>query len=254
MHTVLPRPAVSYEIRYCAFVDVLGFSNLIADLAKGKISHETVRAILQRVHKPPLEIARQFANCDFKAQSISDAVCVSTAATPTGLAHLLQTLSALTQDLLYEGYFCRGGVVKGKLYHQDDVVFGEALVHAYRLESTIAKYPRIILPREVALEAKQLKEAIPKEDYVRQSGDGAFFVHTLLPMTDPPSPDLQSSFDEYWNGMGATIQRLFDESVDNPRHFEKVQWFATYWNFAAAQTTSIELVKGPTHSYLLGDS
>jgi len=30
--------------------------------------------------------------------------------------------------------------------------------------------------------------------------------------------------------MAEQIQRRFDESVDNPRHFEKVQWFARYWN------------------------
>jgi hypothetical protein len=30
--------------------------------------------------------------------------------------------------------------------------------------------------------------------------------------------------------VASTIQKKFDESVDNPRHFEKVQWFARYWN------------------------
>jgi hypothetical protein len=32
--------------------------------------------------------------------------------------------------------------------------------------------------------------------------------------------------------MGEMIQRRFDESVDAPRHFEKVQWFANYWNIS----------------------
>jgi hypothetical protein len=26
------------------------------------------------------------------------------------------------------------------------------------------------------------------------------------------------------------IQRRFDEATDEPQHFEKVQWFARYWN------------------------
>jgi hypothetical protein len=27
-----------------------------------------------------------------------------------------------------------------------------------------------------------------------------------------------------------TIQQKFNESVDNPAHFEKLQWLAHYWN------------------------
>lgn len=171
-----------------------------------------------------------------------------------GLAHLLQTLSALTLDLLKHGYFCRGAVVKGKLYHDEETVFGEALVHAYRLESTIAKYPRIILPRDVALKAKKLKEFTEKEDYVRQSADGPFFLHTLLPMAYAHDEGDQASFDEYWNSLAAIIQGLFDESVDNPRHFEKIQWFAIYWNFVAAQTKNILLVNGPTAGFISGEA
>jgi hypothetical protein len=26
------------------------------------------------------------------------------------------------------------------------------------------------------------------------------------------------------------LQRRFDEATDNPNHFEKVRWFANYWN------------------------
>jgi hypothetical protein len=26
------------------------------------------------------------------------------------------------------------------------------------------------------------------------------------------------------------LQRRFDEATDNPTHFEKVKWFANYWN------------------------
>jgi hypothetical protein len=28
----------------------------------------------------------------------------------------------------------------------------------------------------------------------------------------------------------STIQANLNESIDNPRHFEKVRWFAEYWN------------------------
>ncbi len=41
-------------------------------------------------------------------------------------------------------------------------------------------------------------------------------------------PDKQHSLDEFAN-MQKLIQKRLNEATDNPRHFEKVQWFARYW-------------------------
>jgi hypothetical protein len=39
--------------------------------------------------------------------------------------------------------------VRGLLYHDASMVFGEALVRAYELESTIARIPHVIIGKEV---------------------------------------------------------------------------------------------------------
>lgn len=41
------------------------------------------------------------------------------------------------------------------------------------------------------------------------------------------------------------IQKRFLEAVDNPKHFEKVQWFAAYWNRKIGLEHAMLLVKGP---------
>ena len=43
------------------------------------------------------------------------------------------------------------------------------------------------------------------------------------------------------------LQRRFDEATDNPRHFEKVKWFARYWNDHVRQwhIDGLNHVKGP---------
>src|ERR1700756_3728702 len=43
------------------------------------------------------------------------------------------------------GFLIRGGIALGGLYHSSDIVFGEALIDAYRLESKVAVYPRILI-------------------------------------------------------------------------------------------------------------
>jgi hypothetical protein len=46
--------------------------------------------------------------------------------------------------------------------------------------------------------------------------------------------------------LGRQIQGRFDDSVDNPRHFEKLKWFARHWNESTGNYRKfIPAVTGP---------
>jgi hypothetical protein len=62
---------------------------------------------------------------------------------------MLQTIDDLSMDLLSMNMLFRGAVVKGKLLHTAEVIFGPALVHAYSLESTVSFHPRIMISGDV---------------------------------------------------------------------------------------------------------
>src|SRR5689334_467657 len=136
-----------YQDRYCAFVDILGFRQLIEQLGADTTSFEVLHKLLNRVHGTQPRIGVD--ESDFRAQSISDAVAISTTVTPVGLDLLFASIQGLALDLLCEGFFIRGAVVRGRLYHDDKTVFGDGLVRAYHFESEIAKYPRIVVTKEV---------------------------------------------------------------------------------------------------------
>jgi hypothetical protein len=81
--------------------------------------------------------------------------------------------------------------------------------------------------------AKWLQEA------VGVSEDGPHFVHALKlqdmlvreRLTENPQADF--STDPILGPireMRDLIQQRLEEARDNPRHFEKVRWFANYWN------------------------
>jgi hypothetical protein len=64
------------------------------------------------------------------------------------------------------------------------MVFGPALVEAYRLETKVAKFPRILIPRSVAedgtvygREGTHWKEHF--DGRFIQAADGPFFLHML---------------------------------------------------------------------------
>jgi hypothetical protein len=137
---------LEYEERYCAYVDILGFRELVKGLSVDPTKFIALKTALDNIHRKR-ELAGVF--WDIRTQNISDAIAISSEVTAEGLEGVFETLTNLAVDLLCEGFFVRGAVVRGLLYHDDKTVFGEALVKAYEIESLIARYPRIVVTREV---------------------------------------------------------------------------------------------------------
>jgi len=225
----------AYEERYCAFVDILGFG----DLVKGEASPIRIHALLKQIHAPHAGNEERTKESDFKAQNISDAVALSTVAISVGLEHLFYVLEDLATNLLFNGYFVRGAIAKGNLYHDDKMVFGPALVDAYTLETTIADYPRIMVPRVVFKDAQNVWDKGYKK-HIRQASDGPFHVHVLRQLEElvnamniPGATDTDRLFRSdlvYFTAIGTQIQKRLRQAVDRPHHFRKVQWFARYFN------------------------
>jgi hypothetical protein len=226
-----------YHERYCAFLDILGFRGLIERLEHGETPFDALKTLLAQVHNPEKGTDKSFYS-EFRAQSLSDAVAISTVVNNVGLPQIFHAIETLALDLLSEGFFIRGAIVKGKLYHDDQMIFGAALVSAYELETEVVRYPRVMLTRAVVEDLKGYCEKGLSDEFlnrIRQSDDGPWHLHVLRKLevasSNPnliPNPKYRDL--KFFEAIRSQIQRRFDESVDNPRHFEKVQWFASYWN------------------------
>jgi hypothetical protein len=232
----------SYTERYCAFIDILGFSGLISDLDRGKVSVAEIYRVLSAIHARPNAVRPQDA--DLRYQSISDAVALSAALNAAGFDAICTAAEELSRRLLRSGYFARGGMTKGRLYHDHSMVFGPALVEAYRLESQIAKFPRIVIPRAVAADGTvYAQQGTHWKNYFdgrfMQASDGPFFLHILrdhsrLVRRLAKGSSKTSGNDEtpliLLRAMRTAIQKRFDEASDNPEHFQKIAWIVGYWN------------------------
>src|SRR3981081_1644483 len=102
----------SYEPRYFAYIDILGFQGLISQLKSGAIPFTKLRNILHQIHAPPKLSPNPYPESDFRAQSISDAVALSSAVNADGLLHLFDAIQSMAEGLLFEGFFIRGAIVK----------------------------------------------------------------------------------------------------------------------------------------------
>jgi hypothetical protein len=218
-----------YEDRYCAFVDILAFRSLLDTR-----ECEEIHTLLSHIHNPFPGTPENQEHTGYRAQSISDAVAVSTDATDVGLRHLFFALSSLQGFFFLAGVYLRGAIVRGLLFHDEKMVFGEALVEAYHIESTIACFPRIIIAPSVVRDISSSEYQEYFTNKVRTSDDGVYlhFLDALDQFTGEPIPrnHVQRRVLDLFIIAAKTLQRNHDASLNNERHFKKLHWLAKYFN------------------------
>src|ERR1700728_1508618 len=132
-----------YNERVVAFVDILGFSDLGRKSTEYPDAKEKVRRLIS-VNKLFAEFMTKFQPNFSRANFFSDSFVLSMPHPPDRSSYLVREVGYLCRYLLALGLPCRGGIVSGPLFHEDRFVIGPALIEAYNLESTAAKYPRVI--------------------------------------------------------------------------------------------------------------
>jgi hypothetical protein len=157
---------LKYEERYCLFLDILGFNEVVErsahpDAIAARNGHPVSGvyfSLKQIASSLNYKAAVVGANGKMKASSrvvtqFSDSVVVSYRATENGgLADMLYDVLHLQLALIQRGLLIRGAITKGLLHHDQDFVFGPALNEAVELEK-VAMYPRVIVDRDLLKDA-----------------------------------------------------------------------------------------------------
>lgn len=139
-----------YEQRYIAFIDILGFKNIVNNTY-------TIPAEFNRLDKA-LTYIQSLKNNNYRDPygkkrigmeftMFSDSIVISYPVVGHGNAfHILMDIAHICIDILSMGYIFRGGITVGALNHKGDICYGPAMNNAVELEKR-AKYPRIIIER-----------------------------------------------------------------------------------------------------------
>jgi hypothetical protein len=106
----------------------------------------------------------------------------------------------------------RGGATIGPLYHADSVVFGPAMIEAYRLEANVSRYPRIAVSRK--LYSRLMTQ--PNEGLLIVDTDGVrhleYFTHMIWAAGgasgDEFVPRLQAWYEAIMQTIGANVATL----------------------------------------------
>lgn len=198
---------VDYENRITAFIDILGFKEIIKQSETDKTKIEILNSTL--LYLKTWEIPKQwnlnFVEIEESVQkkgvekfnienkthttTFSDSIVVSVKVENDNINEMLSTLvanlSLIGAELIQKGILFRGAITIGNLVHNDNgTVFGSALIEAYELESKCAKYPRIILSNKLINELKY-PEPSEKDEYLyhqyfQRYSDGCVGFHQMI--------------------------------------------------------------------------
>ena len=157
-----------YQERYVLFLDILGFKSIVeqieigTDLHLEKLNAITEFLITMNEEQAMAQVQQDLAADDAIYSIFSDSVVISVAATKGGMVSLLARVMGIPMRWMREGIFVRGAITKGRLLHTPELLVGSAVIRAYKMESTLAQYPRIVIDEIVSKDARRL---LPSEMY-----------------------------------------------------------------------------------------
>jgi hypothetical protein len=133
------RGTQAYEDKFIAFVDILGFTDLVERPA-------SVEYILELTGKFGSSKEEDFArygpatcpcaphdarDLNFRVTQISDCAVISAEVSPAGLINLVHHCYKIAFRFLKAGHTCIGYITRGDIYHTDAQFFGPGYQRAY---------------------------------------------------------------------------------------------------------------------------
>ena len=145
-----------YENRIVAFVDILGTSNAIKETVNNGVENKGATEDIYNLLKSTQEELNKIENYNTTIKNskitnhFSDSIVISDLVTKeSGVLHILVEILFLCTTALEKNFFLRGAIVCDQLCHTKDIIFGPALIDAYKKEKDLAIYPRILIDEKV---------------------------------------------------------------------------------------------------------
>lgn len=172
---------MDYENRYVAFIDILGFSDLVRRSSEDLDLLSRIASVLANVgaYRNSIYEDENHHLVGVEVSTFSDCIVVSAKCSDVGLGVVVGMVITIYHSLLHQGVFTRGAISKGGLIHNRDIVFGPGLISAYGLESTTALYPRVIFDSSVLKDFLGFASGDEVKKLKRRGEDGLWFVHVF---------------------------------------------------------------------------
>jgi hypothetical protein len=219
-----------YVEKYVAFVDILGFKQLV-EIADA--DHLVRSKLIQIIHIFRTTCG-EYTISGTKISQFSDSIIISSDRSEMGLSMLLHGCIWLTINLIQYGVLLRGGIALGRVTHDRDILFGIGVNRAYAFDQHDAP-PRIGLDERVVDDISR-SAGLSSEHYVTEDhANGDQILHTLRELEHyNPNPRLPGmiSWDRHAKDISDLIRRQKRDTSISDGARRKWKWFGGYWNIA----------------------
>jgi hypothetical protein len=165
--------AVEFKQHFVAFLDVLGFKEMVADDLMNDTNVHLLK--LYKCHQGAADIFRDDPTCTIT--QFSDSIVISKPYDAGSFAGFVQQVANYQRLLLDEELLCRGGIAVNKHFSNNSFTFSAGLIDAYGVESKTARYPRVVISPDV-LSLVYADSAIDSSLLVEED-DGLWFIDYL---------------------------------------------------------------------------
>ena len=231
---------MNYQNRVCLFLDILGFSEHVKQTTDkdGNEVIDKVQEIGNLLQLLPIKM-KSFGNSNSERQitQFSDSIVVSFQLTDkNAFIQLLDDIMQIVVNFILKGYLVRGGITYGKLLHEENIVFGPAMISAYELESKIAIYPRIIFDKELVEELinngdfalKSLfNDEVESTYFWKEDFDGKYYLNYLK------GSEIYMDPNEYYGYFLPELRKFITKALRNRSNQSvrtKYGWLRTKFN------------------------
>jgi hypothetical protein len=234
---------INYTNQYVAYLDVLGFSELV-------YKNDTKK--LEQFFSDLKKTFNFFDGRDdkFLKISISDSIVFATEDTPESLHKLLKAIRLLQTGLASHDIWLRGAITYGEVHYDSEtnIIVGKAFIDAYNLERE-AVYPRVIVDPPILKHLKKTRKQFynefnPKQENKLRQPDliHTYDVSDVKRLTDNDaifisyaSQGLVHTFSEIEKGikertyMEEVFYNIKNNLYGSQKHYSKYHWLKKYF-------------------------
>lgn len=237
---------MAYRKAMVTYLDILGFSELIEKSRKDsgmitKIQNDLI-SLKTKSSQGGLTLGpfkgepeQTFYSYNFSDLTVRCSLLPDDVDLDHCLGWELLYVGVTQEKLLRDRILLRGGICLGEIAVQSDgIVFGPALVKAYRLESEYAVYPRVAIDRLLINEVRKQLGTKYRSDFVHQGDDGTYFLDYLFgaAMFSYELQNPKTSPSDVFTGHREVVVEKLQTGIgkDAPRTRQKNMWLARYHN------------------------
>jgi hypothetical protein len=256
MGSIADTNTLSYEKRIFAFIDILGFAELVIESERDPAKILRIYRLLERTKSMArLPVGHKFQTLKvdlvkFRSHTFSDTVTMSC---PFESFDYFNAIIGWVEGFQYlmvtqEATFVRGAIVYSNVLDDENesMVFGPALVAAYNLERRRANWPRVLVDSSIIDELSDENKTRAFKEYLMKRNGGVYYLdylHDLFALTcydrgkrlsTPPDPI--ELLNEHRSAIKGAVDRIDEEGstssniVGRQRILQKYSRLARYHN------------------------